>query len=34
MGFPGKQVQVDGVRMGVVVRGSTKLYFFILDCIL
>lgn len=30
VGFPGKHVQVDGVRMGVVVRGSTKLYFFIL----
>lgn len=30
MGFPGKQVQVDGVRMGVVVRGSAKLYFFYL----
>lgn len=28
VGFPGKQVQVGGVRMGVVVRGSTKLYFF------
>lgn len=28
MGFPEKQVQVGGVRTGVVVRGSTKLYFF------
>lgn len=27
MGFPGKQVQVGGVRTGMVVRGSTKLYF-------
>ena len=28
VGFPGKQVQVGGVRTGVVVRGSSKLYFF------
>ena len=28
VGFPGKQVQVGGVRTGVVVRRSTKLYFF------
>lgn len=27
VGFPGKQVQVGGVRTGMVVRGSTKLYF-------